>query len=215
MYGGLLVFSFAERLIWQDAKLDNMLHHTRDYNNYFEEHIDKNGVCTALLGLPTHKFTLGEPTWRNVDGPQFKDHCNLLTSIKRSLPHTDSIEAIQKQCDYYQNLNSTPYVSSLDSGLIDSALIAWDMRTERCRTFNRRLSCTWLDETQCHSDRDQVSFPQAIRTMELHEPHHVSHTKSMTQDKLFVSDDEEQKPLVSLYCCYHDVLEKRHVESLL
>jgi hypothetical protein len=200
MYGGLMVFSFAERLIWQDVKLDNKLHHTRDYNNYFKEHIDKNGVCAALFSLPKHPYTLGKSTWRNVDGPHFKDHCNLLTStsgIKRWLPYTDSREAIQLQCDYYQKLNSTSYGSSLDSGLIDSALMAWDMRTERCRKFNQRLSCTWLDETQCHGDRDQVSFPQAIRTMELHEPRYVSPRKAMAQDKLFVSDDEQQKPLVS------------------
>jgi hypothetical protein len=200
MYGGLMVFSFAERLIWQDAKLDQKLHHTQDYNKYFKEHIDKNGVCAALFSLPKHPWTLGEMTWRNVDGPHFKDHCNLLTStsgIKRALPLTDSRQAIQMQCDYYQKLNSTSYGSSLDSGLVDSALIAWDMRTERCRKFNKRLSCTWLDETQCYGDRDQVSFPQAIRTMELHEPHYVSPAESMTQDKLFVSDDEQQKPLVS------------------
>jgi hypothetical protein len=198
MYGGLLVFSFAERLIWQDAKLDKKLHHTQDYNNYFKEHIDKNGVCAAMLGLPKHFNTLGT-RWENDDGPLFKDHCDLLASpgIKRKLPYTDSREAIKMQCDYYHKLNSTSYGSSLDSGLIDSALMAWDMRTERCREFNQRLSCTWLDETQCYGDRDQVSFPQAFRSMELHQPNYVSPAESTTQDKLFVSDDEEQKPLVS------------------
>jgi hypothetical protein len=209
MYGGLMVFSFAERLIWQDAKLDKKLHHTQDYNNYFKEQIDKNGVCAALFSLPKHRVTLGRRTARNVDGPHFKDHCNLLTSasrVKRSLAYTDSREAIKMQCDYYQKLNSTSYGSSLDSGLIDSALMAWDMRTERCRKFNQRLSCTWLDETQCYGDRDQVSFPQAIRSMELHEPHYVSPMNSMTQDKLFVSDDEQQKPMVSVMVL-PDVLE--------
>jgi hypothetical protein len=202
MYGGLIVFSlFAKRLIWQDAKLEKFLPLSNNYNNIFKNQIDKNGVCNALFGLPKHAYTLGKPTWRKVDGPHFKDHCNLLTStsgIKRPLAHTDSREALKIQCDYYQKLNSSSYITSLDSGLIDSALMAWDMRTERCRKFNKRLSCTWLDETQCYGDRDQLSFPQALRTMKLHEPHYVSPAKSMTQDKLFVSaDNEHKKPLVS------------------
>ena len=57
--------------------------------------------------------------------------------------------------------------SALDDALIDSAFIVWDLRSERCQNFVATLSCTWLDEIHCYSDRDQVSFPYIFLQMGL------------------------------------------------
>jgi len=57
----------------------------------------------------------------------------------------------------------------LDGALIDSAFIVWDMRSRRCQSFNAHISCTWLDEIHCYSDRDQVSFPFIVAKMGLRE----------------------------------------------
>ena len=43
------------------------------------------------------------------------------------------------------------------------------MRSEKCRHFNGDLGCTWLDEIHCYSDRDQISFPYAMASMDIEE----------------------------------------------
>ncbi|KAL7556446.1 hypothetical protein ACA910_000005 [Epithemia clementina (nom. ined.)] len=59
---------------------------------------------------------------------------------------------------------SSPLVApALDSTLIDSAILAWDLRTDRCRDFVAQLLCTWLQEIACFSDRDQLSFGYALQ----------------------------------------------------
>ena len=41
------------------------------------------------------------------------------------------------------------------------------MHSEKCRNFNADLGCTWFDEIHCFSDRDQVSFPYAMASMDI------------------------------------------------
>jgi hypothetical protein len=41
------------------------------------------------------------------------------------------------------------------------------LQGERCQNFVAALTCTWMDEIHCYSDRDQLSFPHAFLQMEL------------------------------------------------
>ena len=51
---------------------------------------------------------------------------------------------------------------ALDSTLIDSAVLAWDFRKDHCRQFVTNLLCNWMNEIQCFSDRDQLSFGYSL-----------------------------------------------------
>lgn len=69
----------------------------------------------------------------------------------------------------YDSIFASSEGLSLDKALIDSAFMVWDMRTKRCQNFVADISCTWLDEIHCYSDRDQVSFPFIFLKMGLRE----------------------------------------------
>eukprot|EP00959_Pyramimonas_sp_CCMP1952_P186519 3900374-Pyramimonas_sp.AAC.1 len=73
--------------------------------------------------------------------------------------------------------------------MIDSAVIAWDMSSERCRDFNTKITCTWLGEIECFGDRDQISFPEVLRAVGVYEPSLVSPKGVQHKDRLFVGVD--------------------------
>lgn len=58
-------------------------------------------------------------------------------------------------------------ISPLDDYLIDSAAIVWNTQPARCKQFLADLSCTWADQIRCFADRDQVSFPYVLDSMNL------------------------------------------------
>ncbi|CAK0896848.1 unnamed protein product [Prorocentrum cordatum] len=199
MYGGFIVFAFAKRLVWQDAKLfpmevNNSWIGMMDYQKMFTENVEQHGTCASFRALPNHRVSMGEV---RSDGPRFEYHCACLESADRP-DVTDDSNTLRKQCDHYQQLDTENGRISLDSGLIDSAVILWDMRSNRCRDFNSQLSCTWLGEIQCFGDRDQVSFPEALRAVGVYEPSPVSPLDSDRKDKLFVRSDDPEIPLVHI-----------------
>ncbi|CAK0798782.1 unnamed protein product [Prorocentrum cordatum] len=198
MYGGLVVFAFAKRLVWQDAKMLGDLCQswigTMDYQKMFTENIEQHGTCASFRALPNKPETMGEV---RSDGPRFEYHCSFLEAVDRP-GVTDDSETLGKQCGHYRRLDPENYRISLDSGLIDSAVILWDMRSKRCRDFNRQLSCTWLGEIHCFADRDQVSFPEALRAVGVYEPSAVSPLDSEVKDKLFVKTDDPEIPMVHI-----------------
>jgi hypothetical protein len=105
----------------------------------------------------------------------YREHCQTVISALRNRPNvTDSPQSLLHQCQAYirhvqQQLQyqeyqgdssyNNEYHNPLDYGLIDSAFMVWDESTEICRSLNRQLRCTLLDQLHCHSDRDQVLFP--------------------------------------------------------
>jgi len=186
MYGGFAIFQFAKRLVWRDAKLIKALSSQTNYQTFFHENIVNTGnVCASFRAMPKHSNTMGfHPT--NSDGPTFFDHCHvLLHTTRKKSPITDSRQSIQYQCDAYQNQTTSPTLS-LNDGMIDSALILWDMSTTKCQQFNSQLACTWLDETQCYGDRDQISFPQALRSMNnLYASKEVAVQETMSRDRIY------------------------------
>ena len=123
----------------------------------------------------------------------FMDHCHAIIEVSRKRPTvSDDIRSVQYQCSTYfrqikvplpppaqtslsnATLDTKPslqqqqlYHNALDDALIDSAFMVWDLRSERCQNFVATLTCTWLDEIHCYSDRDQVSFPYVFQKMGL------------------------------------------------
>lgn len=199
MYAGLVIFSFSERVIWQDAKLwkkdwiqDSPIH--SNYRKLFGENVEKQGVCVSFRALPNDPAAVG---WVRKGGPRFQYHCETLETSDRP-GVTDDREVVRKQCDYYRELPNDSYKMSLDSGMIDSAFILWDMRGARCLDFNTKLTCTWLGEIQCFGDRDQVSFAHALRSMGVYQPHPAECNYSMSIDKLFVGGGDPATPLVHI-----------------
>lgn len=163
-----LLFPWADRVIWQDAKFRRYdFEATRPTNYYqlFDQTVKRNNVCVTFMGIPIHKNTFGKS---NLKGPhytgEFHHHCDAIVEARAKRPTvTDSGPAIFNQCELYQQAFED---RDLSNGLIDSAMILWDQRKEsNCLGFNSDLACTWSDEIQCHGDRDQVSFPFALLSM--------------------------------------------------
>lgn len=72
--------------------------------------------------------------------------------------------ALEAQVAAYQSVARD---EELSLGLVDSAFVARDLSSPRCRRFNAALGCAWFDEIACYSDRDQLSFPYALRRLGL------------------------------------------------
>jgi hypothetical protein len=220
MHSPSLLFSFAERVVWQDAKFrrsDFISYRPKDYLDYFDRTVGRTGTCVSLMTLPKHSNTMGAGEnclHRNL----FHRHCQTLLDVdakgKRVGKVTDSRDAIAGQCAYYlgkelaalaiRSGQTVPDVDglfkvfpepdsendflTLSDGLIDSAFIVWDRRSERCRNFGADLTCTWSDESRCFSDRDQLSFPSALTEMGLRKDCPARHLDSQLSDRIFVHD---------------------------
>jgi hypothetical protein len=165
----------------------------------------------------------------------FMHHCDAITDASRERPTvSDDLDSVQHQCSTYVNhtshqqqqqqrsyktgdtANALPQAqqdhSLLDNALIDSALIVWDLRSKRCQNFIATLTCTWLDEIHCYSDRDQISFPYVFHQMGLQiipsdmstNHHHHQHQQVTsfvapeTHHRLFAYSDIPLLPMVHI-----------------
>ena len=166
--------------------------------------------------MPVHVSSLGS---NNVDlrNEGFQSHCDLLSSSRRKSV-SDSQDGIKNQCSYYNDYvnkhyeNFTYGTSSelLSSYMVDSALFIRDMRSEECRKFNAELSCEWLQEIHCFSDRDQISFPFVLASMRVHEYNNIN-DDPVQKHRIFV--DNQNKPLLLILkssCHYYF---KKSIES--
>jgi len=79
---------------------------------------------------------------------------------------TEDLDELQRQLEDY-GAHYAPRAATLAANLVDSAFIAWDHRSPRCRAANDALGCAWFDEVDCYSDRDQVAFPAAVERLGL------------------------------------------------
>ncbi|KAL3915735.1 MAG: hypothetical protein SGILL_005505, partial [Bacillariaceae sp.] len=179
-YMGQFMFRQTDTVIWQDAKFfrdDFVSKQPKDYKSTVED------ACVTTMGLPVHKGTVGLENIREgilQNGryrPQYEHHCQTIIAALIDRPNvTDSASNLIRQCDaylqhvYLQEGNT----ETMNQGLIDSAFIVWNQKTQQCRDFNSALRCTIMDQIQCHSDRDQVSIPFAMYSMGLsgkYKPH--------------------------------------------
>jgi hypothetical protein len=172
-YMGQYMFREAQTVIWQDAKFfrdDFVSKQPHDYLSVIED------ACVTTMGLPVHKGTVGlENILAGIllNGryrPQYEHHCQAIIDALIDRPNvTDSAENLIRQCDaYLQHVyRQEGNTETMNQGLIDSAFIIWNQKTQACRDFNSALRCTIMDQIQCHSDRDQVSIPFAMYNMGL------------------------------------------------
>jgi hypothetical protein len=159
----------------------------------------------------------------------FMHHCDTIIEASQERPTvSDDLDSVKYQCSTYFNqtssrhqqqgqnspqqsqsnttvdtTNSLPWPqqdhSVLDDALIDSAIIVWDLRSERCQNFIATLTCTWLDEIHCYSDRDQISFPHVFHKMGLHaipldmRVNHHHHQQQQKQQESFVTPETHHR----------------------
>ena len=155
--------------MWQDSKLGpGNRFQTMGQLTYFDKTVEAQGACVSFTGLPVHSSTMGQGRCRRLRAPDYHCHCQAIMSSKRA-DVTDDRNGLMFQClQYiYEAFIETGSMNRLSEYLIDSALIAWDLRPRRCSNFNFALLCSVLDEIDCYSDRDQVSFPYAMHKMNL------------------------------------------------
>jgi hypothetical protein len=171
-YMGQYMFPETETVIWQDAKFfrdDFVSKQPMDYGDMVEQN-----ACVTAMGLPVHKITVGlENIRRGIQKhgrytAQYEHHCQTIIAALIDRPNvTDSSDNLIRQCDaYLQHVyQQEGTIESMNQGLIDSAFIVWNHKTQACRDFSRTFRCTIMDQIQCHSDRDQVSIPFAMYNM--------------------------------------------------
>mmetsp|Transcript_7348 Transcript_7348/g.9500 ORF Transcript_7348/g.9500 Transcript_7348/m.9500 type:complete len:874 (-) Transcript_7348:114-2735(-) len=163
-----LIFPWAERVIWQDTKLqfrDIKYSLPSDYMLHFNRTVERFGVCSSFVGMPLHRNTAGASPDVNLQA-----HCNAIIAASERRPTvSDSLQAVRAQCEASQKLLSERIIQDnsrskefYQEPLVDTAFIVYDMRTPDCRQFNGNLGCSWLDEIHCYSDRDQISFPVVV-----------------------------------------------------
>jgi hypothetical protein len=171
-YMGQYIFPETETVIWQDAKFfrdDFVSKQPVDYGDMVEQN-----ACVTAMGLPVHKITVGlENIRRGIQKygrytAQYEHHCQTIIAALIDRPNvTDSSDNLIRQCDaYLQHVyQQEGTIESMNQGLIDSAFIVWNHKTQACRDFSSTFRCTIMDQIQCHSDRDQVSIPFAMYNM--------------------------------------------------
>ena len=171
-YMGQYMFQDTETVIWQDAKFFRDDFVSKQPLNY-EDMIDDD-ACVSAMGLPVHKITVGLANIRRGIQKhgryraQYEHHCQTIIAALIERPNvTDSSENLIRQCDaYLQHVyQQEGNIETMNQGLIDSAFIVWNHKTQSCRDFSSAFRCTIMDQIQCHSDRDQVSIPFAMYTM--------------------------------------------------
>ena len=107
---GTMLFPWARRVIWQDAKLVAYSEEQEwilptDYFQYFYKTIERNNVCASFMGLPLHENTMGsaakKPT--KLKTVQFTGHCTAIVQAAVTRPTvSDDLEALQTQCLKYR-----------------------------------------------------------------------------------------------------------------
>jgi len=203
-----LFFPWADRVIWQDAKNLKSRQfnspHPRgiptNYQLHFNRTIERFGTCVSFIALPNHPNTVSP---KNAT-LSLQSHCNAIISASAKRPTvSDSLDFIQSQCEIYQNMHGDHNFNSGNSyqdTLVDSAFIVYDMRSKMCRKFNGDFGCSWLDEIQCYSDRDQISFPQVMASLDIKPSPSPESSPKKTgiefRDKIFVN--EQNIPMVHI-----------------
>jgi len=164
-----LLFPWAKRVIWQDTKMLRFKGHSTpsNYLLHFNRTVQRTGTCASFVGLPQHQNTVVR------NGPvSLFFHCEAIIKASKTNRRTvsDDINVLNDQCEEYLKKYDPKEEVFTRAQMIDSAFIVYDMRSESCQEFNGKLGCSWLDEIHFKSDRDQVSFPHIVRSLELKLP---------------------------------------------
>ena len=194
-----LLFPWAERVIWQDAKLLSSFKGNKpsphglpsDYLLHFNRTVGRFGTCSSFVGLPHHKASVNTSPSVNL-----KAHCDTVVAAAVKRPTvSDNLDVLRTQCERYQERysNLTDQQSSQvfhQSPLVDSAFIVYDMRSAVCQKFNGDLGCSWLDEIHCYSDRDQISFPHILANSGLRLSPKLDVPGQEFRDRVYINKDD-------------------------
>ena len=179
-YMGQSVFRYSDHIVWQDAKVfrdDFVSKLPSGYDGLLQDALSSSSTsspCVITMGLPVHKITVGLDNIRRaikkhgLYRAQYEHHCQTIIAALTLRPNvTDSSENLIRQCYAYQQhvYQEEGSTQTMNQGLIDSAFIVWNHKTQKCRDFGSAFRCTIMDQIQCHSDRDQVSIPFAMYKM--------------------------------------------------
>jgi len=188
-----LFFPWADRVIWQDAKLIvkyQLL--PSDYILHFNRTVQRFGTCSSFTGLPLHSSAVGKLS----QSVTLEAHCRTVIHAAQKRPSvSDDLSVLSKQCEKYNNITNISSQVFDQAPLVDSAFIVYDMRTEVCQKFNGDLGCSWLDEIHCYSDRDQIPFPHIVASgLKLSRKLHISGHEF--RDRVYVN--EKNAPMLHI-----------------
>ena len=199
-----LLFPWAERVIWQDAKLISSLEGNKpsphglpsDYLLHFNRTVQRFGTCSSFMGLPHHKSSI-----HTSPSVSLEAHCDtVVAAAKRRPTVSDNLDVLRTQCERYKEEHSNPKNHSIpvfnQAPLIDSAFIVYDMRSTHCQKFNGDFGCSWLDEVHCYSDRDQISFPHVLATSGLRLSPELDIPGQEYRDRVYV--DKSNVPMLHI-----------------
>ncbi|GFH53903.1 hypothetical protein CTEN210_10379 [Chaetoceros tenuissimus] len=200
-----LLFPWADRVIWQDAKLLQSNHGNMpsprglpsDYLLHFNRTVGRYGVCSSYMGLPPDKASVGDSSTVS-----FKAHCDaIIASAEKRPTVSDDLETLRLQCQHYEGLHSNEALQSSQlfynqHPLVDTAFIVYDMRNSTCRKFNGDFGCSWLSEIHCFSDRDQISFPHVLASSGLRLSPHMQVSGQEYRDRIYIN--EKQRPMLHI-----------------
>ncbi len=97
-----LLFPWADRVIWQDAKLlrtDSAgWDLPSDYMLHFNSTVQHSGTCSSFMGLPRHHHAIGSSPVVNL-----KAHCDtIIRSAKQRPTVSDNLDVLSAQCEIYE-----------------------------------------------------------------------------------------------------------------
>eukprot|EP00557_Chaetoceros_sp_GSL56_P003286 CAMPEP_0176499560 /NCGR_PEP_ID=MMETSP0200_2-20121128/12997_1 /TAXON_ID=947934 /ORGANISM="Chaetoceros sp., Strain GSL56" /LENGTH=1200 /DNA_ID=CAMNT_0017897997 /DNA_START=264 /DNA_END=3866 /DNA_ORIENTATION=+ len=194
------LFPWADRVIWQDAKLllkANQFGLPKDYLLHFNRTIERHHVCSSYVGLPLHRNAVG-----NSQKVNLKAHCKAVIAAANTRPTvSDDIDVLRRHCKLYEDMykNSTLLSSEVfhhHHPFVDSAFIVYDMRSSVCRNFNSNFGHSWLKEIHCFSDRDQVSFPHVVASSKLRLSPEMQIKGMEFRDRIYI--DKNDNPMIHI-----------------
>jgi len=202
-----LLFPWADRAIWQDAKLqwtEQRYGLPSDYLLHFNRTVQHFGTCSSFMGLPHHRHTV-----RWAPSVNLMAHCGAIINAAKARPTvSDDLHALRTQCERgVERLNNFTAQESRSevfdkAPLVDTAFIVYDMRTPDCRQFNGNLGCSWLDEIHCYSDRDQVSFPVVVANSKLRLSPMLHKRGHEFRDRVYINENDVPMLHVSKRSCH-------------
>jgi len=134
-----LLFPWADRVIWQDIKLQNKIRRfglPSDYMLHFNRTVQHFGTCSSFMGLPHDTSTIGKEPAVNLQA-----HCGaILAAVRRRPTVSDSLHALSYHCKNFQKRLRKLTISDgirsevfEEAPLVDTAFLVYDMRTSECR----------------------------------------------------------------------------------
>ncbi|GFH49211.1 hypothetical protein CTEN210_05687 [Chaetoceros tenuissimus] len=205
-----LLFPWADRVIWQDAKLLQSNHGIANHGNMPSPRGLPSDYLLYTSIVPLVAIVFAQATW----------DC-LLIKLLLETPRQTVLELIARllllllRRDLLYLMISKLYDSSVNTSmkcivmkhyssqvfynqhpLVDTAFIFFYMCNLTCRKINGDFGCSWLNEIRCFSDRNQISFPYMLASSGLRLSPHMLVSGQEYRDRIYINED--QRPMVHI-----------------